>query len=111
MAAYSGSPGSRLTPTRARAWRGETLGLRDPRSDPEHSRSSPVRRHRASWAHSESSEAAKGSDVSRKPLTLIAQLPELPHLGVVHRWPTTKENRHPLVAIALGSLELFQVEP
>ena len=55
-------------------------------------------------------EAAKGSDVPRKSLPLIAQLPELAHLGFVHRWPPKEENRHTLVAIALRLLEMLRVE-
>jgi hypothetical protein len=66
--------------------------------------------HRTWRMGSESVQAAEGSDMRRKPLTLIAQLPELPHLGLIHRRPPTEEDRHALVAIAPRVLKLLRVE-
>jgi hypothetical protein len=64
----------------------------------------------ASRMRAKSTESAKVSDMPRKPLTLIAQLLELPHLGLVHRRPATEEDGHALVAIALRLFKLLRVE-
>jgi hypothetical protein len=45
-------------------------------------------------------EPSKDPDVLRKPLTLVAQLPEFAQLDVAQRRPTTEEKRHALVTIA-----------
>ena len=58
----------------------------------------------------ESMEAANAPNMPRETLTLVAQLPELPHLGVGHRQPAAEEDRHALVAIALRLLELLRSE-
>jgi hypothetical protein len=55
-------------------------------------------------------ETPKDADVPRKPLTLVVELPELPHLDLAQRRPTTKENRHALVAILLRIAKLGVVE-
>lgn len=55
-------------------------------------------------------ETPTAADVSRKPLTLVAQPPELPHLELAHRRPTAEENRHTLVAIPPRIAKLGVVE-
>jgi hypothetical protein len=55
-------------------------------------------------------ETPKDADVPRKPLTLVAQLPELPHLELAQRRPTAEEKRHTLVAMLPRVAKLGVVE-
>jgi hypothetical protein len=55
-------------------------------------------------------EVSKSASVPCKPLALVAQLPEFPHLAVVHRRPPTEKDGHALVALALCLLELIGIE-
>jgi hypothetical protein len=55
-------------------------------------------------------ETPKDADVPRKPLTLVAQLPELPHLELAQRRPTAEEKRHTLVAMLPRIAKLSVVE-
>ena len=55
-------------------------------------------------------EASKGADMSCKPLTLVAQLPEFAHLKLAQRRPTTEEKRHAIVTIESRFAKLGVVE-
>jgi hypothetical protein len=55
-------------------------------------------------------ETSKNADVPRKPLTLVAQLPEFPQLGLAQRQPTVEEKRHTLVTILPRISKLVVVE-
>ena len=54
--------------------------------------------------------ASRTSSMPRESLALIAQLPEFPQFGAVHRRPLAEKDRHALVAIALCLLELIRLE-
>jgi protein involved in ribonucleotide reduction len=55
-------------------------------------------------------ETPTDADMPRKPLTLVAQHPEFPHLELAQRRPTAEENRHTLVAILPRIAKLGVVE-
>jgi hypothetical protein len=55
-------------------------------------------------------ETPTDADMPRKPLTLVAQLPELSHLELGQRRPTGEERRHTLVAILTGIAKLVFIE-
>lgn len=59
---------------------------------------------------SERVEASQDADMSREPLTLVAQLPQLPQLGLVQCWPTAEENRHALITVLPRILKLIGIE-
>jgi hypothetical protein len=46
----------------------------------------------------------------RKPLTLVAQPPELRQFGLAQRWPTLEEKRHTLITILPRISKLVVVE-
>jgi hypothetical protein len=55
-------------------------------------------------------ETPTDADIPGKPLTLVAQLPELPHLEVAQRRPPAEENGHALVAILPRIAKLIFIE-
>jgi hypothetical protein len=55
-------------------------------------------------------ETPKDADVPRKPLTLVAQLPEFPQLDLAQGRPATEEKRHTLVAMTPRIPKLCVVE-
>jgi hypothetical protein len=55
-------------------------------------------------------EASKGADMSCKPLTLVAQPPELSQLDLAQGRPTTEEKQHTLVTIKPRFAKLGVVE-
>jgi hypothetical protein len=59
---------------------------------------------------SECVEPSKDPDMPRKPLTLVAQLPEFSHLDLGQRRPTGEESRHASVAILPGIAKVLFIE-
>jgi hypothetical protein len=59
---------------------------------------------------SERVETSKDADMPRKPLTLVAQLPEFPQLDLAQRRPTAEEKRHTLITIVPRISQLVVVE-
>lgn len=59
---------------------------------------------------SEGVETSKDADVPRKPLTLVAQLPEFPQLDPAQGRPATEEKRHTLIAMTPRIAKLCVVE-
>jgi hypothetical protein len=55
-------------------------------------------------------ETSKDADMPRKPLTLVAQLPEFPQLDLAQRRPTAEEKRHTLITIVPRISQLVVVE-
>jgi len=50
------------------------------------------------------------ADMPRKALTLVAQLPEFPHLELAQRRPTEEERRHSLITFVPRISELESAE-
>jgi len=55
-------------------------------------------------------QTSKDPEVPRKPLTLVAQLPEFPQFDLAQRRPTQEEKRHTLIAMTRRVSKLFVVE-
>lgn len=61
-------------------------------------------------SRSECVQTSKDAEVPRKPLALVAQLPEFPQFVLAQRRPTTEEKRHTLIAMTPRVSKLFVVE-